>query len=95
MLFQRLALTIMAWMPAEPMAETAIPSRIRTDGFKALRQASVNTKAAAITPPTMAAAGRANTGNPGHTTSTASAPNPAPEVTPIIEASASGLRTAL
>lgn len=85
----------MTWIPAEAIAETAIPSKIRTDGFKDLRQAIKKTKAAASAPPTIAASGTANTVNAGQTVITAKAPKPAPEVTPIIEASASGFRTAL
>ncbi|MNI87036.1 hypothetical protein D3C81_1447760 [compost metagenome] len=82
-------------MPADPIADTAIPSKIRTDGFNALRHDRKNTKAAAITPPAIAAKGNATMVNAGHATITIIAANPAPEVTPIIEASANGLRTAL
>ncbi|MOA23176.1 hypothetical protein D3C78_1437800 [compost metagenome] len=85
----------MTCIPAEAIADTAIPSRIRTDGFKALRHAITNTKAAAKAPPAIAAIGTANTVNAGKATITVNAPNPAPEVTPIMEASASGFRTAL
>ncbi|MNN05066.1 hypothetical protein D3C81_1178140 [compost metagenome] len=60
-----------------------------------MRQDRKNTKAAAIIPPEIAEKGSATIVIAGQATITTIAANPAPEVTPMMEASANGFRTAL